>query len=202
VNDEYAAFLSLGAALQGGEEKCQEIKVGVLGFEKGVVGVRDSVIERRKEVEKLLAEKEELDGEVAKGRAILAVVERVEDLEAMVEDTEWDSEDEDDEDENEESGAVAGDVQRLNRLVKVYVGTSRQIDRLKSDMHAIVLDMVHARLKKIRETLLIDLNTALKDAKSAGSNGHGRLLKVLALYGDLDAKDEAIKITKASKSRS
>jgi hypothetical protein len=37
------AGLSLGAALQGGEEQCQEIKVGLIGFETGVAGVQISV---------------------------------------------------------------------------------------------------------------------------------------------------------------
>lgn len=201
VNDEYAAFLSLGAALHGGEEQCQEVKVGILGFEKGVVAVQSSVTERRKEVERLLKQREELHTQIATGRAIIALTERVEDLEGSLEDPDWDSEDEEEIDDDDDNGALSGVISRLNRLVIAYVGTTRQVERLKADLHPVLLASINDRLKKIRETLLIDLGTALKQAVSSSTKSQSRLLRALRLYGDLDASGEALKTLKLAKTK-
>jgi conserved oligomeric Golgi complex subunit 2 len=196
VNDEYAAFLSLGAALRGGEERCQEVKVGVMGFDKGVATVRNSVIDRRKEVERLLIERGQLIGEIANGRSVLAVAEKMQDLEGQLEDGEWDSEDED---EDEESDGMSGGVLRLKRLVSAYLGVKVQVENLGSQMHATLLASFGERLANIRKTLLIDLGTALKQAKASKAQGASRLLQVLELYGSLDATQQALQILKSQK---
>jgi conserved oligomeric Golgi complex subunit 2 len=201
VNDEYAAFLSLGAALQGGEEQCQEIKVGLLGFEKGVSGVQTSVIERRKEVEQLLKQREELHSQIATGRAIIALSERVEDLEQALEDADWDSEDEEETDDNDDDGALVGIVARLKSLVMAYVGITKQLERLKAELNTTLLASINDRLKHIRETLLIDLSTALTQATSSNTKSQTRLLMVLRLYGDLDATEVALKAVKLAKTK-
>src|SRR5580700_8340667 len=40
VNTNYEEFLSLGSDLKGGEEKVQDVRVGLLGFKRGVEDVR------------------------------------------------------------------------------------------------------------------------------------------------------------------
>ena len=51
VNTNYEQFLSLGSDLKGGEEKVEDVRVGLLGFKRGVEDVRGKVRERRGEVE-------------------------------------------------------------------------------------------------------------------------------------------------------
>jgi len=53
------------------------------------------------------------------------------------------------------------------------------------------------KMKKIKETLLIDLRSALKEAKSKGDQV--KCLDVLALFGDLDAEADAVKALKELK---
>ena len=54
MNEKYQDFLSLGSSLRGGEDKIEEVRLGLLGFRRDVEGLRDMVEERRKEVEGLL----------------------------------------------------------------------------------------------------------------------------------------------------
>lgn len=81
VNDNYEDFLSLGGTLSGGEEKIEEIRVGLLGFQRDVKSVRDRVDERREDVKDLLQKKRGLRQETGVGRALLEVAERLDDLE-------------------------------------------------------------------------------------------------------------------------
>lgn len=81
MNDNYEDFLSLGGTLSGGEEKIEEIRVGLLGFQRDVKSVRDSVDERREDIKDLLQKKRALRQETGVGRALLEVAERLDDLE-------------------------------------------------------------------------------------------------------------------------
>ncbi|KEF63657.1 uncharacterized protein A1O9_01635 [Exophiala aquamarina CBS 119918] len=81
VNDNYHDFLSLGATLSGGEEKIEEIRVGLLGFQRDVKSVRDRVDERREEARLLLQKKRALRQETGVGRALLEIAERLDELE-------------------------------------------------------------------------------------------------------------------------
>ncbi|KAJ9196546.1 hypothetical protein DTO164E3_3393 [Paecilomyces variotii] len=81
VNENYQDFLSLGSALHGGEEKIEEVRVGLLGFQRDVGTIRDRVDARRLELERLLAEKKRLRNQTNVGKALLDVAERIEELE-------------------------------------------------------------------------------------------------------------------------
>lgn len=81
MNDNYQDFLSLGATLSGGEEKIEEIRVGLLGFQRDVKSVRDRVEERREEARLLLQKKRALRQETGVGRALLEIAERLDELE-------------------------------------------------------------------------------------------------------------------------
>ena len=52
-------------------------------------------------------------------------------------------------------------------------------------------------MKKIRETLLIDLRSALKEARAKGDQQ--RCLDVMGLFGDLDAEADAVKVLRELK---
>jgi conserved oligomeric Golgi complex subunit 2 len=203
VNDEYAAFLSLGAALRGADEKVEEVSVGVIGFEKGVRGVRDNVAERRREVQRLVGAREAIGREIQQGREMLACAERVEDLErelAVVEGAEWEEDEDSDEDGRDGEAPVGSSerIGRLRRLVHGYVSLRNEISRLGGTEQPLMAKLLE-RLEGIRKTLLIDLSTALKQAKASGSLGSGRLVKIMGLYTLLDENAEAVKILKESK---
>ena len=57
------------------------------------------------------------------------------------------------------------------------------------------------RLVRIRNTLILDLGTALKDAKAIGAKGKTKLLRIVALYGELDEGKVAIEALRESKKR-
>src|SRR5580692_11072425 len=68
VNTNYELFLSLGSDLKGGQEKVQDVRVGLLGFKRGVEDLRAKVKGRGLEVEKLLEEKTRASKQISIGR--------------------------------------------------------------------------------------------------------------------------------------
>ena len=81
VNDNYQDFLSLGSSLKGGEEKIEEVRVGLLGFKRDVEGLKEKVKSRRLEVGNLVDERRRIRKEVQLGRSLLEVDQRLEELE-------------------------------------------------------------------------------------------------------------------------
>jgi len=84
VNDNYTDFLSLGDKLKGGEERIEEVRVGLLGFQRDVTGVRDLVGSRSEAVGELLERKRALRKDIRLGRGLLELDERLGDLEGRV----------------------------------------------------------------------------------------------------------------------
>ncbi|TKA29456.1 hypothetical protein B0A50_03469 [Salinomyces thailandicus] len=195
VNGNYEDFLSLGGDLKGGEEKVESVRVGLLAFQREVEGVRRAVREREDEAEALLAEKKGLRGSVVLGRALLEIHESLRELEeglGIVEtENDDDGEDLDDDDEDD----ISPDDVRLRRLarhVKQYSLLFRQMERLSGHPF---LDSQRPRLVEVRKTLLLDLAAALRQART-GKQPDG-ILKVVKMYGELDAEGEAIRVLKA-----
>lgn len=81
VNENYQDFLSLGNALHGGEEKAEEVRVGLLAFQRDVTAIREKVEARRGEVEGLLGEKKRLRKDANVGQVLLDIADRIEELE-------------------------------------------------------------------------------------------------------------------------
>ncbi|APA12563.1 hypothetical protein sscle_09g073330 [Sclerotinia sclerotiorum 1980 UF-70] len=212
VNTNYEQFLSLGSDLKGGEEKVEDVRVGLLSFKRGVEDVRGKVRERKLEVEGLLGEKKSVSKDIALGRKLLEVDSRLEELEDRLmvaslgrspnglEDS-W-SEDED-EDEDEDGLAIDGLVngtstRKLQRLVLDY----RNIEHLSTTVgldHPFIAAQ-QPRLLRLKNTIILDLNTALKHAMSLTEEGRPRLVKIMGIYRDLGAGDEAVKILRGVKS--
>lgn len=210
VNTNYEQFLSLGSDLKGGEEKIEDVRVGLLGFKRGVEDVRGKVRERKVEVERLLSEKKVVSKDIALGRNLLEVDSRLEELEDRLmvaslgrginelDEESWsDSEDEDDEEEGTDIGGGIGggtSIRKLQRLVIDF----RQVERLSSsigDTHPFIAAQA-SRLLRIRNTLLLDLSTTLKQTVSMGQVASPRLIKILGIYRGLDAGDDAVKVLK------
>jgi len=81
VNDNYQDFLSLGSTLSGGEEKVEEVRVGLLSFQRELGLIKSKVESRRHDVATLMEDKRSLKQEIMLGRALLEIAERIEDLE-------------------------------------------------------------------------------------------------------------------------
>ncbi|EPE31365.1 hypothetical protein GLAREA_12668 [Glarea lozoyensis ATCC 20868] len=214
VNTNYEQFLSLGSDLLGGEEKVEDVRVGLLGFKRGVEEVKGRVGERRVEVEGLLKEKRGVSGEIAAGRRLLEVDARLEELEERLmvsslgravgddDDDSW-SESEDEEDDDEEnltSGPVAGtSIKKFQRLVSDCLHVERLAVKAGED-HPFIRSQ-QSRMLRVRNTILLDLNTSLKQTATGGEEAKSRLIKLLGIYRAFDANDEAIKVLKDLKSR-
>ena len=207
VNTNYEQFLSLGSDLKGGEEKVEDVRVGLLGFKRGVEDVRGKVRERKVEAEGLLTEKKAVAREIALGRKLLEVDSLLEELEdrLMVAslgrsvnggDEAW-SESEDEEDEEVAEGVVGGtSIRKLQTLVTDF----RHVELLTTSIgkeHSFIVAQ-DSRMQRVRNTILLDLTAALKSAASLQESA--RLVKILGVYRDFGAENEAIKVLKDLKS--
>ncbi|KAI1538120.1 COG2 multi-domain protein [Pyrenophora tritici-repentis] len=133
VNSNYQDFLNLGNSLHGGEEKVEEVRVGLLGFRKEVDGLMEVVGSREEEVKELLDERRDVRRKIEVGRRLVDYDARLKELEAelMIE--------------------TAG-----------------------------------------HETIILRED----QAKSAGSSGSGRVIKVMKIYTDMEESAEAVKLLK------
>jgi hypothetical protein len=192
VNGNYEEFLSLGAGLKGGEEKVEGVRVGVLGFGREVEGIRRVVEERRVEVERLLGEKKGVRREVVFGRALLELVERVEELEGEVSGRARDgdgagSDDLDEEFEgDDETAPTTLLAKKLRRQTAQYELINRLRDRICAKHstklsapaeHPLIVSM-RPRIAELKRLLLLDLSSALRQAKTTYDS-----LAVLELMG-------------------
>ncbi|CEN60243.1 hypothetical protein ASPCAL02684 [Aspergillus calidoustus] len=199
VNENYQDFLSLGSALQGGEEKVEQVRVGLLAFQRDVQSIRDKVETRQKEVEGLLNEKKRLRANANIGRALLDFADRVEELEKRLmigehntgekgadqSESESDLLETDDEGETDDDGQAGESttlvsLKRLEHHLQKYVYLTRLSSRIGND-HPFLLAQ-QQRMSKIRSALLLDLKKALEQAKHAGERRDTKALAVLRLY--------------------
>ncbi|KAL4903457.1 oligomeric golgi complex component, COG2-domain-containing protein [Aspergillus multicolor] len=199
VNENYQDFLSLGSALEGGEEKVEQVRVGLLAFQRDVQSIRDKVEARQRELEDLLNEKKRLRANANVGRALLDFADQVEELEkrlmigdqtpqdksAELSDTESDILESEDEEEAEdedrgESTAPLVSLRRLEHHLQKYVYLTRLSSRI-GEKHPFLLAQ-QQRMYKIRSALLLDLKKALEQAKQAGKKRDTKTLAVLRLY--------------------
>jgi len=172
VNENYQNFLSLGSTLNGGEEKVEEIRVGLLAFKHDLISVKDNVELRRAEVAALIDEKRSIVKQIGVGKSLLEIAECLEDLEGSLmidgttdealkeahSETKYHSDESDDEAEDEQMA-----FHRLKRRVEQYLILQLQLrchDRSQPYIHN-----QSDRISRIRSTLEIDLEGALKNCK-------------------------------------
>ncbi|KKK13077.1 hypothetical protein AOCH_006514 [Aspergillus ochraceoroseus] len=219
VNENYQDFLSLGTALQGGEEKVEEVRVGLLAFQRDVQSIRDKVEERQKEVEQLLNEKKRLRANANIGRALLDFADRVDELEKRLmigdhsahapgeekstdlSDTDSDflesDEETDDEDPQNGDAAALVSLKRLEHHIQKYIYLTNLSSRI-GDEHPF-LKSQQQRMSGIRSALLLDLKKALEQAKQAGDKQDTKTLAVLRLYKFMGEDTSAVSALKALK---
>ncbi|KAI1733780.1 oligomeric golgi complex component, COG2-domain-containing protein [Xylaria scruposa] len=200
VNANYASFLGLGDELQGGEDRVEDVRVGLLGFRRAVEEVRARVRERGVEVAGLTSELGAVRGEIETGRKMLELDDRIAALEgrlAIGSLGAGSDDSEDDEDDEDEDGEVVGSsAAKLTQLAEDYVAVDELADEIGRD--APVVRRMEERMVRCRNTLLLDLNAALKEAKKAGVPGRTKLLRLMGVYATLDAQAEAVKALKSS----
>ncbi|RKK66712.1 hypothetical protein BFJ69_g15165 [Fusarium oxysporum] len=198
VNSNYTAFLSLGSELRGGDDKVEDVKVSLLGFRRAVEEVKTKVTERKEETNALNGELRGVRSAIEKGRKMIELSERLASLEerlsldSLPNNEEWDEESEgEDEDDNYGSSPtrLLVSAQECSRITKL-------LESLDPDAPFVI--KMEERLTRCRNTLLLDLGNALKEAKKAGVKGQDRVLKCLAIYRVLDAQSEAVKALRGS----
>lgn len=92
------------------------------------------------------------------------------------------------------NGAAVISLKRLEHHIQKYVYITAASDRI-GNQHPFLVSQ-QPRLEKIKSTLLLDLNTALEQAKKAGDKRDERTLKVMRLYDLLGAEFSAVSALK------
>ncbi len=216
VNDNYREFLGLGTGLKGGEEAVEGVRVGLLGFRREVGAVREGVKRREVEVDGLIGERRRVRKEIALGRGLVEVHERVGELEERLlvgSDTKADgslarpgggysdSEEDDEEEESGEEDSPSGFISpaRLEKHADAFTEIESLIDDLGPE-HPFLISQL-PRLSRIRNTLLLDLSTALRQSLGIGEKGRKQVLRVLGIYRELGQGGEAVEVLKTYKGR-
>lgn len=206
VNSNYTSFLSLGDELKGGEDRVEDVRVALLGFKRAVEDVQGRVRERRVEVGELNKELGGVKSAIEVGRQMLELDDRVTGLETRLAvrslgqdgdedgDNGWDDDfdDDDGKEEGNDGGFVGSSPSKLAVLAREYVRVDRLANSLGRELPFV--RKMDERMIRCRNTIILDLNTALKEAKKSGSIAQGRVLKFLAIYRTLDAHAEAVRV--------
>ncbi|KAL8798117.1 MAG: hypothetical protein Q9182_006944 [Xanthomendoza sp. 2 TL-2023] len=208
VNDNYEDFLSLGGSLRGGDEKIEEVRLGLLGFKRDIEGLKMMVDEQRKEVEALVHQKREIRKQMQVGRALLDMDRRLGALEQSLQVTTNGSHTEDhiegtdrgfsdsgeeSDDGQEEGGGIS--LARLNRHARQYLLTERIMRRIGLTQPFVAKQ--ETRMTNVRDTILLDLGNALKQV---GGQGSERMMRILSIYRDLGEWQDASRILRERKS--
>ncbi|ORY72162.1 oligomeric golgi complex component, COG2-domain-containing protein [Pseudomassariella vexata] len=202
VNANYTSFLSLGNELKGGEERVEDVRVGLLGFRRAVDEVRSKVGDRGREVGGLNKALTVTRGEIEKGRQMLELGDRIESLEDRLalngadQDSLSEESEDDEADESEGNyGMVGSSAAKLKSLAHEYVAIEHLADRIGLD--TVLVRKMGERMTRCRDTILLDLNTAIREARKVGDKGKGKVVRLMGVYALLDAQSEAVKALKA-----
>jgi len=182
VNDNYSDFLSLGSTLSGGEEKIEDIRMSLLGFQRDIQAIRDKVDTSRNEVVELLEEKRAIKQDTGVGRSLLDIAERLDQLEEKLNisnarstqpakdstqangSLHWGQDwietamnESDDEYDSDEASELPP---QLKRRIEEFL-ILRHLTSKHSPRHPFILEQ-DARIRKIQEALLSGLDVAIK----------------------------------------
>ncbi len=189
------------------------MKVGLLRFKKEVEGV-DSVIDgKEREARQLIEDRRSLKRQVRLGKTLLGLDGMIEDLEVRLmmgsrgakdavdeEDAETtETEDSSDEGDEELEASQTGFISsgRLARHVQDYL-CIRHLVSVVGTEHPFVVAQEH-RVDRIRNTILLDMGTALKQISTNDASKDGQMLKLMSLYRDMEAPSEAVRILKQAR---
>ncbi|KAK8003920.1 hypothetical protein PG989_003639 [Apiospora arundinis] len=188
----------VNANYTGGEERVEDVRVGLLGFRRAIEEVKGRVGDRGREIQGLNAELGGVRSEIETGRRMLELSDRLELLEGRLalDGANIDS-DESEEDEDEGDDQIVGSsATKLAALAKDYSTIEAMADDIGRDTPYV--KKLADRIAKCRTTILLDLGTTIKAAKKAGVSGQDKLIKLMAVYATLDAQKDAIKALKSA----
>ena len=205
VNNNYQDFLLLGGSLKGGDEKVEEVRLGLLAFRRDVEGLQSKVEEKRMEVEALIAKRKTIRRDIQLGRTLLEIDQRLAELEKklmLVLNTPADLERGKDSDVSSDSGGESDEengisLSKLRQHAQQYVYITRLMTRAGTD-HPF-LSKRQEQVAKLRNTVLLDLRTALKQARRSEIANEGRIWKILEIYKSLGEIGEAVHLLKENK---
>ncbi|KAL2269650.1 hypothetical protein VTJ83DRAFT_1834 [Remersonia thermophila] len=117
------------------------------------------------------------------------------DLDSLEADDDEEAEDAAAAEEEKGGGFVSSSPAKLAALAGEYVVAEGIADALGRNLPFV--RKMEERMARCRNTILLDLSTALAEARKAGPRGHGRVVKYLGVYRTLDAQADAVKVLKA-----
>jgi len=209
VNSNYTAFLSLGNDLRGGDNEVEDVKVAMLGFRRAIDEIKVRVRSRGMEVKGLSEELGVVRKEVEIGRLLLEIDQRLSALEtrlalrndsSTIRDRPWvgdDSEDDEADEDGEDhiDGLLASSPRKLATLSREYMHIERLATFVGREKPLIA--KMDPRMQQCRNTILLDLSNALKEARRAGPKAHPRTVKFLRIYSGLGCEADAIDALKS-----
>jgi hypothetical protein len=203
VNNNYSVFLNLGVTLKGGEDKVEEVRVGLLGFQREISLLKGRITESLDGITKDLRERERIQETRRIGAKLVEFDGRIEVLELQLMLTTGESGIEDFEDEGQENDEELASIAPPLRLAKTAQDYLYLVHMAENELppgHPFVKAQ-EARIARIKSTILLDLGTAAKATIAVAEPGTDRLLKIMQIYADLDEAQEGIKILKGSKKK-
>lgn len=199
VNAHQEEFMGLGASMKGGEERIEELRVGVLGLRREVEDVRKVLVDRERDVKGWLGQRRKLRGELELGRGLLKFEELLEGLEVKLrlkgmrsrgeigegsDDGEVENGTSEEEEEDEDVESIAGiSYPRLSRRVEDLLRIARLAERV-GDEHPFI-GAQRQRVAKCRAVILSDLNTCLKQIQTTRTTSPERKIELLRLYREV-----------------
>lgn len=217
VNAEYEDFVLLGTSLAGGEEKLEEVRLGLMGFRRDLEGIRAKVVAEEKEITQLLDERKRVRKEIQLGRDLLALDAALTELEdrlsvdpeskqsrllgngqreerLMVEADDYSSEDHDLDTEGEDAGVdgSALSLKKLNHHVTQYQLVKKLAKRVH-DEHPFVIAL-RPRIMQVKNTLLLDLGSVFRQNQRPSPD---HIMALLGLYRQMDEAKEAVHLLKS-----
>ncbi len=183
--------------------------MGLLGVKRDFEGLKGEIEGRKLEVEGLLEERKRIREDVQVGRTLLEVDQRLEELEGrlmVVSDRQiqtgdppdtMDPEpsDSDEDSDDRESGGMS--IARLRRHTQQYSYIKRLMARIGSG-HPFLAKQ-EERVLRLKQTVLLDLSSALKQVNKTSEKDKDHLMKILAIYRDMGEPVEAMKVIRETR---
>ena len=204
MNANYQDFLSLGSSLHGGEEKVEEVRLGLLGFKRDIEGLKGEVEGRKKEVEELVDARKRIREEVQVGRTLLEIDQKLQELEERLmitsdkanqnDNRDGEAESSESDEDSDERDSEGMSISRMRRHTQQYMYIKKMMARIGPE-HPFLVQQ-EERVLRLKQTVLLDLSSVLKQAAATSEEGKERLMKILAIYRDMGEPEEALKVLK------
>ena len=208
VNENYQDFLGLGSSLRGGDERTEEVRLGLLSFKKEVEGLRGRVEERKDEIQQLMWERKKVRGQIQMGRRLLDVEERIGELEQRLmlaptqshepETNRTDAEQGGSDEESDYDGDANGvPITKLRNHSENYLYIRQSISKI-GDEHPFLIKQ-EERVRRLKQTILLDLDNAFKQAVVSEEEPGDDLLNLLNIYHQMGHPEKAVALLKELK---